>query len=194
MPTKIYTQPTVEPVSLEEAKVHLRLGAEPTDEDTYIYGLITAARKHCENFLGRALCTQTLETYLDEFPSSDYIELPFPPLASVITLKYKDTADVLQTWDAANYIVDTVSEPGRVVLAYGISWPSTLAETQAVQIQYTAGYGNAATVPLNIKQAIMLKVADLYENRGDAERQFATANTLELAVEALLWADRIVPV
>jgi uncharacterized phiE125 gp8 family phage protein len=194
MPSKIYAQPAVEPITLEEAKLHLRIENDDTHEDSLIYALIAAACRHCENFLGRALITQTWDFYADSFPldGCSYLELPYPPLASVATVKYKDTAGTLQTWDAANYIVDTISEPGRIALAYGVLWPSTYDEIQAVQIRFVAGYGLAGSVPQQIKNAILLKLTDLYENRGDAERAFVT-NTLEQAIEALLWSERIVP-
>jgi uncharacterized phiE125 gp8 family phage protein len=94
----------------------------------------------------------------------------------------------LQTWAATKYIVDILSQPGRVSLAYGQSYPTTYSEIQAVQIRFVAGYGLAADVPECIKQAILLKVADLYEHRGDD----AVDERVEKAVECLLWNDRIV--
>lgn len=193
MAYKIYTQPIEEPVYLDEAKSHLRVEADVTDDDILIDAMIVAARRHCESFLGRALITQTWDLYLDAFPDCGYIELPLPPLASVTTVKYKDSDGTLQTWDAANYIVDTVSEPGRICLANSISWPTTYDEVQAVQIRFVCGYGTASAVPQNIKHAILLKLTDLFENRGDSERSFVT-NTLDQAVEALLWPDRQVPI
>jgi len=197
MAYKIVTQPTSEPVSLEEAKKHLIVDADDTSEDTLIYGCISAARKAAESFLGRSLITQTWDLYLDSFPNADFIDIPFPPLASVTHVKYKatdyGTTATLTTWAATNYIVDTINEPGSIRLAYGISWPTTYGEAQDVQIRFVCGYGNASAVPQNIKQAILLKLTDLYENRGDTERSFVT-NTLEQAFEALLWPDRIVPV
>jgi uncharacterized phiE125 gp8 family phage protein len=192
MSLKIYTEPIEEPILLDEiTKRHLRV--DHSEDDTLIGSYITAARKHCENFLGRALITQTWDLFMDSFPSESFIKVPLPPLQSVTTLKYKDTAGTLQTWAATNYVVDTHSEPGRISLAYGISWPSTYAEIDAVQIQFVCGYGLSANVPLHIKQAILLKLTGLYENRGDTERSFVT-DTLEQAIESLLWADRIVPV
>jgi uncharacterized phiE125 gp8 family phage protein len=193
MAYKIVTQPTSEPVSLEEAKKHLILDADETRDDDLLYAYIQAARCHCESFLGRALITQTWDLYLDAFPDTNYLEIPLPPLQSVTTLKYKDSAGVLQTWDAANYIVDTINEPGRICLANSISWPTTYDEAQAVQIRFVCGYGNASAVPQNIKHAILLKLTGLYENRGDSERTFVT-DTLEQAIEALLWPERIVPI
>jgi uncharacterized phiE125 gp8 family phage protein len=192
MAYKIYTQPTEEPIDLDEAKKHLIMEDDEARDDDLLYAYIQAARRHCESFLGRALITQTWDLYLDAFPDGD-IAIPLPPLQSVTHVKYKDTAGTLQTLAASTYIVDTVSTPGRIALAYGQSWPSTYSEIQAVQIRFVCGYGLASAVPQNIKHAILLKLTGLYENRGDSERTFVT-DTLEQAIEALLWPERIVPI
>jgi uncharacterized phiE125 gp8 family phage protein len=83
-----------------------------------------------------------------------------------------------------------MSEPGRIVLAYGKSWPSTYDEIQAVQIRFVCGYATAADVPAEIKLAILLKVAQLYEHRGDE----VPDPNIENAIENSLWPDRIVPI
>jgi uncharacterized phiE125 gp8 family phage protein len=192
MSMRIYTEPTEEPLLLDDTlKKHLRV--EDSEDDDLIAQYIRASRLHCENFQGRKYITQTWDLYLDAFPSTGYIEIPMPPLQSVTTLKYKDSSGTLQTWTSTNYIVDVVSEPGRIALAYGISWPTTYSEVQAVQIRFVCGYGLSASVPTHIKQAMMLKLADLWENRGDSENQFVT-DTKSQALESLLWPDRIVAV
>jgi uncharacterized phiE125 gp8 family phage protein len=185
MSLKPVTTPSEEPVSLQEARAHLRLESR---EDEYLTNLITAAQRHCESFLGRALITQTWDLMLDCFPA-DEIEIPLPPLQSITYVKYKDTAGVLQTLDISCYIVDANSQPGRVSPAYGQSWPSTYDEIQSVQIRFVAGYGAAADVPQSIKSAILIKLADLYEHRGDE----TASDTIDRAIQSLLWPDRIVP-
>lgn len=190
MAIKIYTEPTEEPIAVDElTKRHLRL--DDTVDDDLVAMYITAARKYCESFSGRVFITQTWDLYLDSFPDTDYIELPFPPLQSVTSVQYKpSTSSTLTTWASTNYIVDIVSQPGLIRLAYGISWPSTYDEPQAVQIRFICGYGLSSSVPAQFKQAIMLKLTDLFEHRGDE----GFNENIERAVEALLWSDRIVPV
>jgi len=187
MSVKLFLPPSEEPVSLAEARAHLRL---ESGEDDYLADLITASRRHCESFQGRAYVTQTWDLYLDAFPGG-CIKVPLPPLQSVTFIKYKDSAGVLQTLAASDYVVDAYSEPGLIFLAYGKSWPSTYPEANAVQIRFAAGYGAAAAVPQEMKHAILLKLADLYEHRGGDEG--IDKNVME-AVESLLWPDRIVPV
>lgn len=201
---KIVTPPAIEPLTLDEAKTHLKLDTSPITahpDDTLIEGLIIAARVYCEQiFQNRAYITQTWDLKLDKFPAEKEIRIPLPPLQSLVWLKYKDSSGTLQTvsfldgspevpiFETTDYIVDIDSEPGRLALKNGKSWPTTIMEAQAVQIRFLAGYGDAADVPDLIKAAIKLKLADLYENRGDANK-----SSIEGALQALL-ADRIWPV
>lgn len=184
--------PAVEPVSLAEAKEHLRV--DISDDDDLIEGYITAAREYMEGATRRAFITQTWRLSLDAWPQSDEIQIPKPPLQSICSIVYYDADGISTTWDAANYIVDTDSEPGRVALAYGQFWPGvTLRPINAIQITYTAGYGDAASdVPQWVKQAIKLLIGHWYENRetvivgaGIVSRQ------IELAIESLIWMDRV---
>jgi uncharacterized phiE125 gp8 family phage protein len=122
---KLVTPPEIEPVTIEEAKAHLRL--EGDADDGYPSALITAARERVELFLRRALITQVFECTIDDFPAYDRaIDLPRPPLQSVQWIKYLDTAGVLQTLDPGIYTVDTSSnEIGRIALAWNRFWPFT---------------------------------------------------------------------
>jgi len=139
MAIKIITEPTTEPVSLQECKDHLRIVHD--DEDTLIESYAKAARRYVEQILcWRALITQELELVLDKF--QDQFKLPRPPLQEVTSIKYTDKDGTEHTVDADDYIVDTDSEPGRIVLAHGKYWPTdTLVPANAVRIRYRAGYG-----------------------------------------------------
>ena len=187
MLTKIYTQPAEEPVTVEEAKLQCRV--DGTEEDVLFERLISAARGYAETFTRRALITQTWEAYLDGWPTVDYIDLPYPPLQSVTSLVYKDTAGASTTWGAANYIVDIGRTPGRIMLA-GISWPSTtLYPTSGITIRYVCGYGaTGKSVPATTRQAILLLVGHLYENRESTVERALTV--IPMGVEALLWMER----
>lgn len=158
MPLKLITAPTTEPVTLADAKSHLRVSG--TDDDALITALISAARQDAEHRLGRALITQTWELTLDAF--TDTIELPLPVLASVTSIKYIDATGTEITLSSAAYTVDTDSEPGRVYPVYGTSWPGIRSQTNAVRIRYVAG---AASVDAAISQWMLLRISALYENR-----------------------------
>jgi uncharacterized phiE125 gp8 family phage protein len=176
MSLKLITPPTAEPLELADAKLHLRADMDDDTEDGYITSLIVAAREAAEHMTGRALITQTWELALDRFYehrrefhrySGDAyrIALPKPPLISVASVKYIDPNGIQQTMPEADYQVDIYSEPGRLVPAYNAFWPATRCQPNAVIIRYTVGYANAAAVPQQIKNWMLLRIGMLYENR-----------------------------
>jgi len=191
MALKLITGPVEEPVTLAEAKAHLRV--DITDDDALITSLITAAREYCEGFQNRAYITQIWKLTLDDFPNMP-IKIPKPPLQSVDKIEIKDEDGNITVWDPSNYVVDTDSEPGRVLLAPDGLWPSvTLYPANGIQITFTAGYGDASAVPQRVKQAILLLVAWWYEQR-ETVVVGSVVNQAPFAVNALLWPERVVPV
>ena len=95
------------------------------------------------------------------------ISLPLPPLQTIDSVKYYDTDGNLQTYASANYLVDTVSEPARLVPAYGTTWPSTQNRINAVEVAFTCGYGLPTAVPQGIKHWMLVRIASLYEHREE---------------------------
>lgn len=183
---KLVTPPASEPVSLDEAKSQLRVDGD--EENDFITGLIVAAREYFEETAWRALITQTWRLSLASWP--DEIELPRAPLQSVTFIKYKNSAGVQATVDSSIYLVDTESEPGRIVLASGKSWPSEeLYQVNPVQITYVAGYGDAAAVPERMKQAIKLLIGHWYENR-EATIAGTIMKEIPLGIDSLIWLSR----
>ena len=175
--------PATEPVSLEiDVKPHLRVVGN--EEDVLISSLITTARGYVERITGRALITQTWQYVLDRFPS--VFVLPKPPLRTVIGITYKTEDGLVHTIPAADYVVDAASEPARIAPAPGLSWPSDkLYPLGAVTVEFEAGYGDAADVPMPIKQAILLLAGHLYEHR-EAVVMGSTVTQVPFAVAALL--------
>jgi uncharacterized phiE125 gp8 family phage protein len=173
MQITVTTAPETEPISLAEVKYHLRLAttaaeaAAYTTEDDLLDRLIATSRIQTEQEIGRRLITQTWEYYLDKWPDGDIV-IPYPPLQeAAITYKLEDDDDYDNTF--SDFDTDTASEPGRLILQPDESWPTgTLYTDRPIKITYIAGYGDdAADVPEPIKQAILLKISDLYENRGE---------------------------
>ena len=164
-------------------------------DDTLLTALIQAAREYVEGYQNRALCTQTWELVLDSWPVRDYVELPKPPLQSIVSIKHKDKAGAETTWADTNYITDTDSFIGRVVLADNISWPNTtdLYPAGGLRIQFVAGYGLAADVPQTTRQAMLLLVGHWYENRETVNIGNISAE-LPFATKALLDLNRVIPV
>lgn len=184
---RVITGPTIEPVTLDDAKLHAHISHDI--EDTVILNWIKAAREEAEGYQRRAFISQVLELSFDEYPCMP-VSLPRAPVITVDSIKiydYQNTETVLYLRVAgeggtlpatnSNFIIDTDSEPGRIALALGKVWPGTvLREINSVKIRYTAGYGTAAaSVPAAVKDAIMLYCSYRNDNRTaevDFPRQF----------------------
>lgn len=157
------TGPAAEPVSLAEAKAHLRVDQD--DEDALIGQLIVAARMFVERTLGLALITQGWSYFLDHWPRSSCVALPIAPVQSVSAVKLHDSAGGSVTLDADDYAVDVLSQPARLVLK-GATPSIFTRELNAFEIAFTAGYGDEAEdVPAPVRQALMLLVAHWFERR-----------------------------
>lgn len=166
--------------------------AGPVIEDSLIGDLITAARQDCEAFHGRTWYTTTWELWLDRFPGQSTIDLPRPPLTSVTSIKYYGADNSENTFEGSNYFVDTKSEPGRVSLASGKSWPgAVLRPVNGVCITYVAGYSSTAAIPRSWRQALLLMLAHYYEHREAVFTGVNTSNEVPLGVKSLLWKDRV---
>lgn len=138
---RITNQPLVEPISLTEAKLHLRV--DHSTDDTLIATLIRAAREYCENFQNRTYIATTYALSLSQW--QEYIELPRPPCVSVNSITYVDSAGTTQTLSSSYYTLDSVSEPAVVYQSYGYSWPATRGTRNDITIHYTAGYSASFT-------------------------------------------------
>jgi uncharacterized phiE125 gp8 family phage protein len=157
------TQPAIEPITLAQAKLHLRVD-DNTAEDAYITTLIQVARETCENRIQRTLINTGWTLSLDTFP--DAIRLSMTPIVSVSSVSYRDILGDTQVLSALDYEVDTANDPGYIVPAYLTTWPVTYTGINSVTIVYTAGYGaTAASVPASIKQWLLLAIGDMYANR-----------------------------
>jgi uncharacterized phiE125 gp8 family phage protein len=174
--TKLITAPVLEPVDLESMRKELRV--TNTSEDDLIVSKIKTARHMAEKFTESKFYTQTWEYYLECFPKDDELLIPHPPLQSITSIKYYDSANVLQTWDAVNYRVNTGSQPGSV--EYVSSWPATYYRSEAIVIKFVCGYSSRELIPEPIKDAIKLMAAHLFENRQQVMVVTGTLNIAEL--------------
>jgi uncharacterized phiE125 gp8 family phage protein len=162
-------------------------------ESDLLTAIIQASREHVEDYTRRALLTQTWYYYLDEWPDQDFIKLPFGNLQTVTSVKYKDSDGTETTMTVTTeYLVETNGDGiGRIVLPYGVSWPSfTSYPSNPITIEFVCGWTAAALIPSKIRAALKMICFDLYTNR---ESRSLTANTYteNPAVKALLASSRL---
>lgn len=195
----LLSPPALEPVSLEEARAHLRLDAAGSPathpDDALVTALIMAARQRIENETGRALIEQQWRLVLDGFPTDNNgrIDLPRAPTISVDSVAYVDVDGAAQGFglESPNVSWRQVGRDAAILVpAYGVNWPSARAQEDAVTIDFTAGYGDmAADVPAPLKAAMLLDIGLLYEHR-EAVAGGTSLAELPLGWEALVWPYR----
>jgi uncharacterized phiE125 gp8 family phage protein len=166
MGLELTSAPALEPVSLDEAKAHLRV--DTTDEDALIARLAVAARESAEAYTRRAFIAQSWRLTRDAWPASGTLLLPKPPLSSVTAVTLTDRSGAASVLSDDLYIVDGAAVPGRIVLKETAVLPSFLREANAIAVDFSAGYGDEADdVPAAIRSAILHWTAHFYESRGD---------------------------
>jgi len=187
----IITAPAALAVSVADMKTYLRI--DTSDDDQLIEDFIVAATSSVREYVKRALITETLEMTMDGFScgeeddrllamgagihtgsknyflgNPDNIELMFPPIQSITSIKTFDVANTESTFSSGSYQAD--EQGGRIYLNQGVVWPANLRRYEAVKIRYVAGYGNASTdIPAPITMAIKMHVARMYECREVCE-------------------------
>jgi uncharacterized phiE125 gp8 family phage protein len=193
------SQVVTEPITLDEAREHLRLdpyGSPPVHpDDDYVTALITAARTWTEEYLRRALATKTIEIVYDSFYDID-LALPLAPVQSVTSVEYIDRDGATQTLATTVYGVDTFAN--KLYLKYNQQWPEIQDTVNPVIVTAVVGYTNGESpdtypFPAPIKSALNLIIANLYENRQ--QDQVGTTrisfNSLPMGVYSLLQPYRL---
>lgn len=171
----LVSAPALEPVLLAEAKEHLRV--DISTDDALITGLLLAAKGEVERLTSRRMITQTWKWTLDRFPevrilvprSTDSLKIPLAPISAINSVKTTDRLGVQAIFANINYVEDLVSEPARIVLKDGVTWPDPtdqLQEANGVEVEFVAGYGlTGLVVPEELSLAIKMMTAHFYENR-----------------------------
>lgn len=158
MPLQIIQEPVVEPLSLLEAKLHLRV--DIPDDDALISALITSVRQYAETITRRAFIQQTWQYVIDSFPGPTLtgvpwgktftlpqhaIEIEKSRVQQVTAINYLDMSGNPQVMPATQYIVDYSSEPCRITPVFGQIWPIPMPQIGACNVQFVAGYAAPVT-------------------------------------------------
>lgn len=153
MPLQLITPPSAEPLTLDEAKLHLRV--DINDDDTLIGALIAAARDYAEGETHKQMVSARWKQVLDSFPGPSLIGIPYgrpftlpghaiylqrAPVIRVVSIQYLDMAGTVQTMPESDYTVDYTSEPVRITPVFGKIWPIPLPQIGAVWVNFDAGF------------------------------------------------------
>lgn len=151
-----------EPVALAQAKAQCRVDHD--DEDEQLTLLITAARDHAEKYCGQSFAAATLVALATDW--CDLARLPTRPVGAVTSIAYVDPDGADRTMPAESYsLIDRA-----VTLAPGASWPQR-RRGSPITVTLTVGVG----CPVAVKQAILLRVKDLWEAKGSTPDSVPTS-------------------
>ena len=167
MAYKVVTPPVIEPFTVAYAKAWLRIPSSITIEDTLIEDMIKGARDYAEKVTNKAMLTQTINEFFDCFPCGNVFKLSVSPIQSITSISYMINGSYT-VFNSSNYHTDLVSEPARIVLKDSASWPTIDTQTpNAVKVVYVAGATAASGIPQTSMDAMLQRLAYLYENRED---------------------------
>jgi uncharacterized phiE125 gp8 family phage protein len=185
MPLILTDGPSVEPVSLAEAKLHCRVDGDA--EDTLISSLIIAARMHIERSLNIALVEQSWSLFLDRWPDRSWLALPLTPVASLDAVRLYSPSDTFMALGADLFQLDDAGLRPRLSRREAQAWPLPGRSVNGIEIAFTAGYGPTADdVPMPIRLAIRMLVAHWYENREPVLPGEAVGAAVPLGVASLI--------
>lgn len=182
----LITPATSEPLSLQEAKVHLRVGSSDGTgshpDDVLIASLIAGVRALGEQETQRSFITQTWRYTLDAFPGGQGVsatpwgrEFSIPetaiclvkgPIQAITAINYVDLSGATQLAPSTDYVADLSGPMARITPVFGKIWPIPVPQVGSVWVTFTAGYGGASAVPDGIKSWMKLRIGDAYDNRG----------------------------
>lgn len=183
-PPQVYTAPAELPLTMADAKRHLRQDLD--DDDQVILALIRLATDYVQDLTGLRLLSQTVDLSLDAFPSGDCLPLPVRPVTAVTSITSYGLDGSASTFSSSAYRLDTYAVPNRIVLVSGASWPTAVRDENAALIRVVAGYSTRDSMPAAVRQAMLLLLAHYYENREPVLTSGAQGIALPWTIDALL--------
>lgn len=162
-----------EPLSLSQAKLHLKIDDSLTEEDDAITDYVSSAREYLEQAYNLRFAQQQVELLIAQFPTDDRFKLPIWPVQSVDYFRYQDIQN--NSYDllpGIGYLTRLFRKPCELVLPFGAVWPPiTLTTADAIQVGLTVGYlrgdsPETLPVPFQAIQAMKLLIGHMYENHS----------------------------
>jgi len=168
--------PAQQPVTRTEVAQHLNLDADQEQADGPLLDrLIKAATSWCEEYLSRQLITATWANFYNIF--DEPLKVYYPPVQSIQFLEYKNDKGTVKTVPSVDFVFDNTVDPAEISLAAGKTWPSSLEdEVNVIEAQAICGYGDSPDdIPEDIRVAILMKIASMYEDRRAGKETAVTA-------------------
>lgn len=159
MPPEQLTQPTIEPVSLDEMKHYLKLDHD--QDDVMLSAFLIAARVHLENATNRHFITQSWRLQLSA-PCAQSISLSVQPVKRLLSAAWLSKSGDLLALDLADFRLNLNQSPPSLELLAPSCWQAEAS----LQIDLETGFGpEKEDVPAPIRQAIKILAAEWYEKR-----------------------------
>lgn len=165
--------PSAEPITLAQAKSHLRIEQDLTDFDTEITEAIQDARAYLEDGWGLKIMPQKWTMTLQQFPRADTIRLEYGPVKSVDTFTFTDTTGAdFSLIEGTDFLTRLAKKPVEIILPFGKIWPATILQTaDGVQLGLTMGFAvndspSLKPLPPQLRRALYLLLGHFYENRS----------------------------
>jgi len=168
--------PAQQPVTRTEVAQHLNLDADQEQADGPLLDrLIKAATSWCEEYLSRQLITATWANFYNIF--DEPLKVYYPPVQSIAFLEYKNDQGTVKAVPAIDFVFDNTVDPAEISLAAGKTWPSSLEdEVNVIEVQAVCGFGDSPDdIPEDIRVAILMKIASMYEDRRAGKETAVTA-------------------
>lgn len=166
---KLKTAPAFDPVSLDPLKRNLHIDLDNHDQDEYLQEMLNSVIEDIQTSIGRQIARATYTAYLDDFPDGD-LEITLGPVYQIASIKYYDVSDVQQTMSASDYLLDNVNLTAR--LRFINTYTVYGDRLNGVEIEFTTGWADAASVPKDIRDAIILLASERYLNPENAAQNF----------------------
>lgn len=177
MGIEIITPPAIEPLDIAEARAQCELAAGDTTWDELLNMAIAAAREAAEQRMGAVLIQRTVDQTLDRFPCAGEADISIedPPAwnsrcvvacpLQVTLVSYVDEAGATQVLAGSNYTLDKSNWPFWLLPAYGVEWPATREQANALRIRVVKGYGQRADIPATVRWWLRLAVGFAFAHR-----------------------------
>lgn len=180
MVQRLITPPTVLAVTLERAKLNLKV--DGADLDALITMWVEGITAALEHEIGQCLMPQTWLVSLDAFPAA--IVLPHPVI-SVTSVTYLDRDGDVRTLEPAAYKINRGAYRSTLAPIAGTSWPDTFNDSNVIDVTVVCGYGPTAdSTPANVRLYILAKLVEQFDPATRTERDTVQSTFIDRLLDA----------